>query len=112
MHSENLLRYVGTKKMIISALQNGKRTQVNKEAFNLYPATAATAQEKRTLPPPFPRTKQRQGLKRKNYRKQRRNGKYTCKYGEREERNKYAKQKTMKQRGWKEERDKEKREQM
>jgi hypothetical protein len=47
--------------------------------------------------------KTRLGLKRKMYRKVGRNVKYTRKYGEREERNKYAKQKTMKQRGWKEE---------
>jgi hypothetical protein len=34
---------------------------------------------------PLPRKKQRHGLKRKMYRKQGRNVKYTCKYGEREE---------------------------
>jgi len=37
------------------------------------------------------------------YRKQGRNIKYTRKYGEGEERHKDATQKTMKQRGWKEE---------
>jgi hypothetical protein len=46
------------------------------------------------------------------HRKQGRTVKYTRKYDEKEERNKYAKQKTTKQRGWKEERDKEEREGM